>query len=273
MNTHKLVIASSLLATIGLVGCSSSSSNDPATPGAPTTVSGNITQLGFVNVVQFPGGVANTNQVRIFGSFYESNQAFDSALAVNSVFPAADTCLVDDGGDDVSGPNIEGVDADFTSLTAGDVITITSPAGTYASLTQQTAFGNAVYLSETDLQSPPPSGLVADIPGGQFPAFANVAIPDVVAIGGVSPALNTAVDGSTTFTWTAGTNANARILINVDNVDCVLLDDGSFTLPANIVAQTDSNFGSFGYSIERTAVRLVQSGNTLLGVGSTSESE
>lgn len=74
-------------------------------------------------------------------------------------------------------------------LSADETIVFSSPAGTFVTL-QRTVVGESiVYAPEGDgLPAPIPSGLVADIPGDEFPAFATVRIPDAAALEGVSPA-------------------------------------------------------------------------------------
>ncbi len=156
-------------------------------------------------------------------------------------------------------------------MDAGEVITVSSPAGTFATLELISAFGFTFYDTETEITAPLPSGLTVDIPGGQFPAFANVSIPDVSPLTGASPGINQAITAGTTFSWDAGNNPEALVLIDADDVSCVVTDDGSFTMPASIQAQLPGNFGAFGYDISRIAVRFLQSGTAVLVVTSVSE--
>ncbi len=265
MKAKNLMIIASLAAAIGVAGCSSSSSSSSSTP------SGQVQQLGIVSVIQFPDNFNTGIATNITAAFFQGDQNFSAAQATSGVLPSSDTCTVTEDDDDFSiSPEIEGVDVAFTSLTAGNAITISSPAGTYTTLTPMSFFGTTAYSAD-DQSGAPPSGLTVDIPGDQFPAFANIAIPDVAALTGVSPEIGSAVTGSTTYTWTPSNDPDSRINIDVDNVNCVVIDDGSFTIPANIVAQADSDFGTFGYNIDRIAIRLVQSGNALLGVSHSSE--
>ncbi len=211
-------------------------------------------------------------EVDLTAGFFSSDQVFDSALARAGLFPSTDTCEITSDDSDISlVPEINGIDVEFTSLSAGDVLTLTSPAGTYASLMQTTTFGFTGYTNESDLIGEPPSGLVVNIPGDQFPAFNNVILPSVAVPTGLSPATDSPVAGNTTYTWTAGTDPDARILIYVDNIDCIVLDDGSFTIPANLISQASPDF-TFGYELERIKMAFVQSGNALLALIATAES-
>ena len=207
----------------------------------------------------------------LFGGFYSYGQVFAAALALDSYLPASDVCFVDDE-DDGFIPSIEGVENDFVTLTAGDALTVTSPAGTYASLALFSAFGISGYTTDSELTGPAPSGLTIDIPGAQFPAFTNVPIPDVTILNGVSPSVDSNVTATTTFTWTAGSNPDSRILIDAGDLSCIALDDGNFSIPAATQAELGSGFNELSYDIQRLAIAFRQSGNALLLVISTADS-
>ena len=77
-------------------------------------------------------------------------------------------------------------------LDAGEVIVLSSDAGTYANMTPQPILSatniGTLYMAEnfSNPVGPAPDGLIVDIPGSTaingFPAFANVSLPDVAPI-------------------------------------------------------------------------------------------
>lgn len=280
----------SVAIAISLVGCGGGSSssadetamtpmdptapNTPTAPTTPTTVSGNVSQLGFIGFEQFESFDGASEESEIFAAFFNATDAFDATLAQGAIFPANDTCIIEDDEDfnDLdTAPDIDGVDFDNITLSAGDVITVSSPTGTFASLQLISAFGFSGYQTDAEITGPLPTGLTVDIPGDQFPAFANVSIPNAALVTGATPDSDQPIAANTTFSWNAGNNPDARVTISADDVFCTVVDDGSFTLPANIQAQLGSDFGVFGYDITRFAVNFVQSGNAVLVV--TSEGE
>jgi len=164
-----------------------------------------------------------------------------------------DVCIVDSPADDDEAFDLDfDLDVNFgTSISAGETLIVTSPAGTYTTLIRQ-SFTNPIDASsfliyapeQGELNGTPPSALVVDIPGDVFPAFANTAIPDIPpALTDFSPAVGAPAPLDTTYTWTPSGVASARVSLEIDggaeqpSVECYLADDGSFALPADIVAQ------------------------------------
>ena len=246
--------------------------------GSTGGLSGDVTVWGTVSVDQNDDFSAET--VELSAGFFQisGTQLPPAATLLEFAIPSEDTCEVSRGDtDDFDIPDFE--ELDFTTVDAGDVITFTSPAGTYAELSQTTAFGFTFYEdSVEDRAGPAPSGLVVDIPGGTFPAFSNAAIPDVDALVVTSPASSDTfgtmtMTPSTVFTWEAGSNPDARIAIDSFSFDftsgdtisltCTVMDDGSFTLPANIQAELGSDFEE-SVDVERIALSFQQQGSAVL---------
>jgi len=274
MKMHKLITVASLTTCIGLVGCSSGSNDpDPNSPGTLPSITGTITQLGFVSATEFAVNFGSTPQIEseLSGIFVSSDQPIDAAAMQSALYPSADSCEVETSEETDFVFELPGIDTTFTTINAGEVITVTSPAGTYSSMEPLNFFGIVTYANDDTVPGTLPSGLTLDIPGDQFPAFSNVEFPPALALTGVTPELRTPVTPTTTYTWTPSGDPTSLVNIYMDNVDCIVLDDGSFTLPAEIQSQLDSNFGTFGYNIGRANSRIVQSGTSLLLISSGSD--
>ncbi len=262
-------------------GSDGGSTDGGSTDGGGTDggLSGDVTVWGTVSVDQindFSGEI-----VELSAGFFQISgaQLPPASTLLEFAIPSEDFCEVsrDEDDDDFNFPDFD--DLNFTTVDAGDVITITSPAGSYAELNQATAFGFTFYEdSVEDRPGPAPSGLVVDIPGGTFPAFSNVAIPDVDQLVVTSPVAtddfgSATMTPGTAFTWEAGSNPDARIAIDAFSFDftsgdsvslsCTVIDDGSFALPANIQAELGSDFEAT-VSVERVAFTFQQQGSAVL---------
>jgi len=85
---------------------------------------------------------------------------------------------------------------DGTIITAGEVITVGSDGGSLGEL-QQVLIGNAgfvLYSGEVQASQETASGLIVDIPEGDFPAFSAIAAPEVAPF-----ALTTDIPPANTF--------------------------------------------------------------------------
>ncbi len=178
--------------------------------------------------------------------------------------------------DDLEIPDISDQIGELTLLSAGDVITISSPAGSYTELSKQVFQGFIFYQSEDGLTGPLPSGLVVDIPGDDFPAFASVQVPDVEPVSLTSPTIGQPVTADTVFTWQAGNNQNAYVTLSssqftgnptsITSVDCTVTDDGSFSFPAATKTELGASFSGTGATISRSVSTFQQQGNAVLVV-------
>ena len=141
------------------------------------------------------------------------------------------------------------------SISAGDNIVITSPAGTFATLVPESTGGDLNYVVEpgATLPSPLPSGLTADVPGDVFPAFASASIPDVEPLTGIEP---TDPDNMA-FSWDAGSNPDPLVAITVLNLEsgsgatCFAADNGAFSFPAEIQTELGADFTADSFSLIR----------------------
>jgi hypothetical protein len=266
-------------------GTTDGSTTDGTTTDGTTTgggtISGDVTQWGVVDVSVESSG----NEIDVSAGFFQFNANVPGNLLVQSFNPPLDTCEVtqfepvEPG--DFELPDIEGITAQITTISAGETIQLTSSAGTFAELQRETISGFTFYRPTVDsIAGPIPGDLILDIPGDVFPAFANVAIPDVGSFVLTEPGSNMPVTPASTFTWNAGTDPNAFVSIeaaSIDistgtsiDVDCVVADDGTFAFPAATQAEMGAGFMAFGADAEREAVTILQQAGAVLVVVSAS---
>lgn len=170
----------------------------------------------------------------------------------------------------------------YELVSAGEVVTISSSAGTYVELQRETDLDSSYYSpSFEQLPLPFPANLVIDIPGDEFPAFASIAVP-----ANVEPLVARDIDGANaTFSWVAGNNSDAKIVIELTSdpigilssdtvtetvVRCRVADDGKFSLPESIISQLPENFSLGFVDMQRQVLNVVQVGNVVLLVGNSS---
>ena len=253
----------------------STSENADTGGGSTGATSGSISSFGTIS---FERASSEFSDSGITASFFALDQNLPLVDIEAAFTPTADTCQVSttDFGD-FTIPTLDGAPVDVTSLSAGEVLTVSSPAGTYVELQRDEGFGFIFYDVDTDLPTPIPTELTVDIPGDEFPAFSNVAIPNVAPLTGVSPGFGQTLTADTVFTWDAGNNENARIDITlVDtsalldpsqelvSVSCLAIDDGSFQIPAQTAAQLPAGFSAGNSGLTRTAFSVLQNDNSLL---------
>lgn len=250
-----------------------------STTGTQTPADGSavpVTQYGFVN--------QSFDEVVEFEAFFVSfQQQFDFSALIDEVRPTADRCevrRVELTGEVPDIPTDIGGNL-FDIISAGDVLTISSPAGSYAEILKNEQFGIIFYALDENvaLAGPVPDDLSISIPGEQFPAFTNVPIPALVPLQVSSPGDFNSITADTTFSWNASSNPDSFMEISASSfsadftelvsVDCVALDDGSFAFPADTQSQMGA-FSGFG-DISREVVNIVRSGSSLLAVTSSSE--
>lgn len=308
---YKLCLAS--LITIGLTACGGGSSgsdeqvtdqdntagdvpNTPDTPTEPDTDpvvdtpaqpdpddNGNA-GVSLVGVVGF-----DTTDETAFASFSSSPITVPLQEVIGEFVPSTDTCEVttlnlttpNPIDEDTLIPDLEG-----TSISAGEVLTVTSPAGTFVELIR-VQFGSEFDYELADgstLPGPVPAGTVVNIPGDVFPAFNNIAVPTAENITNFAPN-SVPISPSAEFTWTQpSNNAQSSIILVLTNdfsfannefttVTCTLIDDGSFTLPTDIQTQLDPDFQATNLAVLRTSVNTVTQDNAAVIVGVFGDAE
>lgn len=293
------IFAASMLTACG-GGSSSGDSNTDTTAGNTTTgdttggdmggstgggtgggTGDSVTLLGFVDVDQFFDG-ASLISGELTAGFLRSTTPINLTALTNELRPTSDVCEVEEnvGFFDDLEDDITGIDfTEFVTISAGETITFTSPAGTYTTLNRESAFGFSGYALELDANNPVPANLTVDIPGDEFPAFSNVAVPAAAPLTGLNISTGNQVNAGSTITWDAGSNPGSTMSISLSSafdinnttmthVDCFVVDDGSFTFPA----ATQSQMGGllFDHTITRDNFTIIQNGNTVLVVSAHS---
>ncbi len=250
-------------------------------------VSEDLSQVGFVNLDEQtpPTGAANVVASGIFLEFTEGEKIPDTFF--NNPFEGRlDTCDVtftapEEGDADILPPFTPAGTPAYIS--AGAQITLMAGSNTYATLEKrdETINGdNATFYSVAAL-SAPPAELTATVPGDEleFPAFAAVPLPNVAPFTLTAPAGTDPVAPTTPFTWDAGGNADAVVLIKVTDVDetgnaltvsCTAQDDGSFVLPDETREALGDTFEGSLVSAGRQAFRTEIKGEAVLVLGGSS---
>jgi hypothetical protein len=164
-------------------------------------------------------------------------------------------------------------EAQFELVSAGDTYTLTGPSGTYAEIVRSASrFDIAPY--------PVPSDLTLTIPGAEFPGFANATVPNLVVVNDFRPSRSQTLSATTEVTWTpSGVTDNTVFMRTLEfprsdrvvDLRCRMADDGSFMLPAAIVAHLDETL-SPGWTLSNIEqapqhLRLVVQGDALLVIG------
>lgn len=285
-STRKTVL---LLSLTMLGACSSDGGSDNADNGTGQpdvsdvvmAPAGEITHYGAVTIADDAGQASD-----LVGSFYRlasgvSASFMDEMLAGNTAM-----CLVQDDGiidfEEISAgfvPTVPGIAK--TGVSAGESITITGDAGTYATLQEQPAAGFLFYDLPNMamlMDGPVPSQLAVDVPGSsEIPAIADAAVPDITTLTNAEFGGGDTISAGTQFTWDASDQPGAMIrlfsstaggffLEDGVTVTCVTPDTGSFSFPASVRAQLGSDFTGSAPLMSRIAVNTVQVESTVLYV-------
>jgi hypothetical protein len=238
---------------------------------------GNLIRSGFLSIAQFSSHpLSPDRKLGISAVFYEfTSTATQSDLVERLNAPKTEGCQIFRPSDELY---VEATNPGISSpkVSAGEAITITSPAGTYTSLDRMIDGDSISYAPQTPLTGQLSAGLIADIPGDVFSAYSNVAIPDVAEFRLNSPSVDETFSTSTPITWDANSDSNSFIVINVAftvvatgewvMAVCSAIDDGAFSLPASAISEldlTDNHVPSM-FGISRTADKVETSGSSAL---------
>jgi hypothetical protein len=231
--------------------------------------SGNFTDWGFIGVEEYDEGV------EAFAAFARFDADVSVAQAEQELTPATDVCEVtrtDMGDFDFDADFGFEEFGSFTWLSAGDNIVISSPAGTYSTIPKMEFAGVIAYGQDDPIPGSAPSGLTVDIPGDEFMAMSSLAIPDAPALQVSSPASDS-ITPTTQFAWAGNSSGSTVIYIYASSfdgssnqsvdVDCTVVDDGSFQFPSAIQAEMGAGFSGTG-DVSRVAYNIVQNGSTVV---------
>jgi hypothetical protein len=179
------------------------------------------------------------------------------------------------------------------TLDAGETLTVEAEGETFVTFTRLsgTENGDVMYWyflhDDTDVDGLVP-GMTLTVPGGEigegFPAFANVALPDVAAFELIAPTPDgfgvVAVDETTEFTWEASGEADTVVILQLVSDDfglgvtCIADDaDGEFTLPEETVTELGGAFDGYVESACRVAGTVDTEGDSSLLVMTASAQE
>ena len=292
---YKTCLAALITASLTACGGGSSGSDDeiasapeqpetpetpetPDTPDTPTVGGDNDGNVSLVGTIGF-------NDDDVFGTFISLPTPIPvpTVTTATDLFPDLDTCEVTTFDPDTFfGPDDPDPDTDDTdtpepesiSVSAGEVLTVISPAGTFAELIRIQSDDEIDYelADGIPLPGPVPTGTVLNIPGDVFPAFTDVAIPSAPNLANFSPS-SLPISVTDEFTWVTPTGTlptSVFLAITGDftlannsfsSVSCSLVDDGSFTLPADIQAELGSDFEAIGVAAGRVGLNIVTQGN------------
>lgn len=256
-------------------------SGDSTTPdNSDPVVTSGINKIGIVGISY--DATVDVDETTAFASFVGFETAIQESFVQTALTDALDSCEVTTSdADDFFDPSdiVPGIDPEdigaFTSLSAGDVLTMTSDAGSYTELAKQSQFGLTLYgiLGES-LPGAAPDNLILDIPGDEFPAYSNVALPNVPAINLTAPASLADLTLTSTFTWNGSNDPENVVMIDIYSFDletfqsteisCMVTDDGSFALPAGLEAQIGEDFFPDSLDVTRATFDFVPNNDALL---------
>lgn len=177
---------------------------------------------------------------------------------------ARDTCKVEiydpaDAYEDGRDAKFQAFDASYKSVSAGETLSFTTPAGSWSEMVLDVEYDEYYYGFQNQVSSlgdlPPGSAL--HVPGAEFPAFENLTVPTVERFSqaNLSNVMDTKLTASTGLTWSRSMQANAsgavRLTLETDVptlvndatneyqevfIACTLSDDGEFQFPDDIKA-------------------------------------
>ncbi len=230
-----------------------------------------IKRLGMIMVEQstFMGGDPSVSADAVFWSMSEGlpDDMLDQPLG------EADSCTVLDIQEpgDIPG-GLPDVDIEFTFIDAGEQIELDAGGDRFATLEREELTGSGGSLIAYTLDEPVsgtlPDGLTATVPGNEFPAFEDVAMPTVAAFELDAPAPNDPITPDTTFTWEASNDDNATVTLDFSAggvfVTCTAADDGSFSIPQETRDELPDSFEGNLTGAARQSYRVERDGDAAL---------
>lgn len=287
---HTVTIAISLIAITTLSACGGSGGGggspalriDTSLPDG-TAFPGDTSRWGFVEIIERVGDTGasgnaeidagiGSNRVRISADFGTVADAAPVNRLQQEFLQPAETCTVAyaNNFNVANFPPMTFRFSGFDAVSAGEIITFSSPEGTFGELVA-ISLGDSFFryraLTET-LAGNLPQNLSFDVPGEDFPAMSNVSVPNVATFNLVSPESGATVTPSTTFSWVAGSDPDAVVAIKLFGIDiyaeryirvnCIAEDDGSFSFPTSTQQQMGENFSAYNGDIGRRTTRIAQ---------------
>jgi len=217
--------------------------------------------------------------VGVFGLFGRFNRTLSVTEFTAAFQPQLDTCNTRGFANPDTGVTFD-IDNNADSLVrAGDSLIITSRSGTYATVSRLGTFERPIYLLETNLSGPAPSGLTLDVSGDEFPAFTNMQVPDVANLVLTSPGSDQPVNANTRFRWNA--SGSSAVFLDMTAsffpddgseliVNCLIADDGDFRFPAEVRAAIGGNVAA-SLLIDRSVTSITNRDDAILVVRRTTD--
>jgi len=224
--------------------------------------------------------VYSEDPVSMEAIFYEAETALPLSEQMPQIFrPMLDNCNV--GFAEINEPTPI-PRPDFTvstrNVSAGDVLTVSSPAGSYAELLRQGPSDEVSYQMPANvvLSPPLPDGLVMSAPGDEFPGFSNLALPTTGMVDLLSPRLTELITVDTEFSWIPSGDPDTFLIITTYNPDispatlndlrltmCFARDDGTFEFPDATQAAMGESFAGLAF-YSRVTQKMVETADSFL---------
>ena len=249
------------------------------TPPPTTGVDGEISFVGVIDI--------DIDRQEAFGLFDQTPTPFPASQIPEGISTTVDACqaipfdigaAIDLGPQTPLEESFTDVEEEFViPVSAGEVITISSPAGSFGELVlDDSEPGEFFYEEASELPSGAiPAGTTLNIPGSTFPAVANVPVPAVEFLTDFSP-----LDGETLqgveFTWTGSENTDTNLInfgiqLETSLISCFLVDDGSFTVPTDIL--NEAGDGTFTVFVSRVGQTITVTDNAIVAISVFTELE
>ena len=255
-------------------------SDDPTSAGAGEAAEP-PTFVGFFSLLeQADGGLVDVAEpyVNVQASFARTSSApvparGDDAVEIGSCRIVVES-LDDEGGFpiDESSPG-----APSRALDAGDALTLTSAAGTWATV-PRTSFDDAgePFYHLEPLVGSVPQGLVLDVPGAEFPGFANVPVPDLEPVALSAPRAGETLGADVRVAWNPAPADRTVVFYDVRtdegfaHVSCEPDEPGTHVLADAVVGYLESAAGGIrsvsGVGVSRVSSGVVNAGDARLHV-------
>ena len=214
-----------------------------------------IDEIGVI-LVQHTSLPASTT-TRATANFYRLDSPVPADFPLE-IFPQQDSCSPG-AAEAIALPGLESLGSDFTqatSLSAGEVITIMSQIGSYASLIPEAVVVDEDIDYENDDIGESPFGLELNmsIPGDEFPAVNSLSLPPQFPFDSTLKSQLLDLNSNPNLRWsvnasdeeTVGLIALIAAFTSPDSVipttiSCIVLDDGEFTVPDSVLDGLNEN--------------------------------
>jgi len=263
-NWRQTEAAVALLTTVVLSACSSSTSDNkgagvetqfPSTDSGPANMI--VTGFNDTNKDATSGWLVNARMFRLNSDLADTGDATIDLVKYNDDFRVSrhvefytdelDTCEINDPDAPSTDTGNGGGDGNVPPTVSGGLaVVINTPSGPWFTLTRTIQDGQSIYTADNELPGELlPAGATLSIPGDVFPTVAAHPLFEPVAPDRLLPDEDLPVTADSAYSWIPTDDKNyMRITLqayNADNefvgfvVNCDVEDDGSFTMPADVI--------------------------------------